>query len=841
MKRPTLPLLAAILVVAACDDRPSSPLAPTGAPAAPALAVVDAYGGGPIHGAIFTTTPLGDVVNENVRYSDKREVYLDGGPPGHAPITAAGLPDGLFVFQITDPPGKVLLSDDPAKCRVVRVEGGVIRQLVRPSDIPGFDPALANTYGNGRGTACHVADEPAGMGASGHHDTNVDVDHGAEGAIVVQMMPFLDTPNPGGVYKAWMTPLREYLAKGGNLGAQTKAIVTQGKTVGYARDPGFAPPLSKVKTDNFKVRENPPFIRIDKLVDANRDGSAAGDASFPNPPGWPVTVTEPVDGGTVTNDYLAPTGGIAVPHGSTVTVCEQMLDGWRFSYALVGGTYVTPVQKTVDGKVYYCVDVTVGSGPVTIAVGFGNIKAVPKAKIAIAPPTGTNAVGSPHALLATVQVDRDLGAGWEDAPDGTTIGFAIVSGPGALSPTSCLTSGGTGACGTTLTSLVAGQTTVKAASALTVDGTALSVETDGVAPNSGPALKTWVDARIAISPLDDTNGIGEPHLLTGRVEVNLGAPDAWVNAADGTRIDFSIVSGPGVLSPASCLTTGSTGACTTTLTSSVAGTTVVRAATTLTVSGQSLARQTGPGVGTSVGDDARKVWITGSLSWEKRDAFAALLTGATFEACRIADRFGGAVSGECTTVTDNLAPDADPIGGRFKLTGLALGTWRVRETAAPAGYELDPSVLTLAITLEAPHGFVGIFVNRKPGQALTPGYWKNHQSQLVKYLPLSLGGYAVTSFATATSIFDGMNCSSSSDQDAIGCLAGHLLASKLNVANGASSCIAGTITSADAFLAGIGYAGTGKVYALSASQRSTAIALKDALDAYNNNIGCNKP
>ena len=40
--------------------------------------------------------------------------------------------------------------------------------------------------------------------------------------------------------------------------------------------------------------------------------------------------------------------------------------------------------------------------------------------------------------------------------------------------------------------------------------------------------------------------------------------------------------------------------------------------------------------------------------------------------------------------------------------------------------------------------------------------------------------------------------------------------------------------------AGTGYAGPSKTYNLSRAQRATAISLKDALDAYNNNIGCNK-
>jgi hypothetical protein len=82
-----------------------------------------------------------------------------------------------------------------------------------------------------------------------------------------------------------------------------------------------------------------------------------------------------------------------------------------------------------------------------------------------------------------------------------------------------------------------------------------------------------------------------------------------------------------------------------------------------------------------------------------------------------------------------------------------------------------------------------------------------------------------------------MNCSSNKDQDAIGCLAGHLLAAKLNVKNGASSCIQPTIDAADLFLKSINYTGPTGKYTLTASQRSTAISFKNALDKYNN-LGC---
>src|SRR5688500_20193217 len=63
------------------------------------------------HGAIFTTLANGGAVNAN-QYESKCAVYLDGGPGPNAPAGAAGLPDGEYYFQITDPSGKQLLSTD---------------------------------------------------------------------------------------------------------------------------------------------------------------------------------------------------------------------------------------------------------------------------------------------------------------------------------------------------------------------------------------------------------------------------------------------------------------------------------------------------------------------------------------------------------------------------------------------------------------------------------------------------------------------------------------------------------------------------------------------------------
>lgn len=91
-----------------------------------------------------------------------------------------------------------------------------------------------------------------------------------------------------------------------------------------------------------------------------------------------------------------------------------------------------------------------------------------------------------------------------------------------------------------------------------------------------------------------------------------------------------------------------------------------------------------------------------------------------------------------------------------------------------------------------------------------------------------LGGYSVSTFAEAKAVFNAMKCS-----DAINCLAGHLLAAELDVANGSSICITGVIFQANVFLKNVGYAGPGS-YTISASKRAKAISLEQALDNYTN-------
>jgi hypothetical protein len=114
-------------------------------------------------GKIFTTTFSGQEENH---FSSKDTVYLSGGPVHDG---AEGLPDGSYYFQVTGPSGNDLLSTDLAVCRQLTVFAGRIVGV--------------------EGPACQ-------------HSTGIPDPE--NGATPVKMMPFNDTPNPGGNHKAWL-------------------------------------------------------------------------------------------------------------------------------------------------------------------------------------------------------------------------------------------------------------------------------------------------------------------------------------------------------------------------------------------------------------------------------------------------------------------------------------------------------------------------------------------------------------------------------------------------------------------------------------------------------------
>jgi hypothetical protein len=154
-----------------------------------------------LSGAIFTTNDVGQWVNGNV-YDHPEDVYLNGGPRANQNCTAAGLPDGNYYFQVTDPSGKELLSGYGHQNGIINVSNGVIA-----------DPLPAGHVG--------------GAGPCGR---------------TVQLMPFAPTSNLGSEYKVWLTPVGSY--------ACTDPSSFCGGSFGF-----FS---SNSKTDNFKVQ--PPDV-----------------------------------------------------------------------------------------------------------------------------------------------------------------------------------------------------------------------------------------------------------------------------------------------------------------------------------------------------------------------------------------------------------------------------------------------------------------------------------------------------------------------------------------------------------------------------------------------------
>src|SRR5262249_8010658 len=152
----------------------------------------------------------------------------------------------------------------------------------------------------------------------------------------------------------------------------------------------------------------------------------------------------------------------------------------------------------------------------------------------------------------------------------------------------------------TFTSATAGQVIGNATASLTVSGVALSRATgDSHAGDSGPATKTFVDARISIAP-NGMNGITEPHTFTVTVLRADGLPAAQggdgvtgFTAAAGANVTVTLTNAGGAIAnPAGPITgtTNASGQFAVTFTSNSAGTVTGNATATLTVGGVALTR-----------------------------------------------------------------------------------------------------------------------------------------------------------------------------------------------------------------------------------------------------------
>ncbi|HKQ49945.1 MAG TPA: hypothetical protein VJZ71_17860 [Phycisphaerae bacterium] len=342
-------------------------------------------------GAIWTTDQCGATVNHNVYGSceppnplvcDPKSPFLNGGPQNHNCGFAGGLPDGDFYFQVTDPSGMVLLSNDGIEHRQVHVECGVITEYANLPD--------------------SVASHVVGTGFCPAHDA-------CAASISVALWPFDPTPNPGGEYKCWITRVSDYDESDpqANFGFRE----SESKTDNYkcARQPGTGACclacaghpdtyLDECRSDvteadcqamggAYHADETCPgdtcgecpqcTITIRKYYDANANGE--NDAEIPLD-GVQVEVCFTPMGGletcvTLTSGTDGPgQASVVIPSGSSITVCELLPTtgvsncNWIQTEPKVS----SPNSMTIGDKICYSMTLpdTVGC---TQTLPFGNV------------------------------------------------------------------------------------------------------------------------------------------------------------------------------------------------------------------------------------------------------------------------------------------------------------------------------------------------------------------------------------------------------------------------------------------------------------------------------------
>lgn len=153
-------------------------------------------------GAIYTSNFDGSIINENVDYAAKTDVYLTGGPCNGG----SHLAEDDYYYQVTSPNG-VLLSSDAIGLRKISVAAN------------GF---ISSATG-------HVT-----------HPVNCVP---AQVGVTVQLYPFDDTPNPGGEYKLTVATAESVEACAGFDATSSSFEICVG---------------ADQKSDNFKVAEAEP-------------------------------------------------------------------------------------------------------------------------------------------------------------------------------------------------------------------------------------------------------------------------------------------------------------------------------------------------------------------------------------------------------------------------------------------------------------------------------------------------------------------------------------------------------------------------------------------------------
>ena len=261
--------------------------------------------------------------------------------------------------------------------------------------------------------------------------------------------------------------------------------------------------------------------------------------------------------------------------------------------ALLGNTpcFTTSIGKTRSSG-SFTAELKDFAGP----GGFG----ICSAHIKIAP-SAVNEVGVRHTF--TVTFTKSIGKTTSNVPNGTKVSVTLTNSNGASFTNvinNCASPGTfNGVCTVSFTSFTAGTVTGNATGSVTLGGSTFTVTTNGQSGNSAPAVKTFVDAFITITP-SAVNQVNALHTFTVTVKQNLGNGAGFVAAPTGTKpvVTLAPTNGASVqLVTNNCATTGIVnGVCTVTFTSPTGGIVNGTATATFSILGVTVTRTTN-GVG----------------------------------------------------------------------------------------------------------------------------------------------------------------------------------------------------------------------------------------------------
>ena len=290
--------------------------------------------------------------------------------------------------------------------------------------------------------------------------------------------------------------------------------------------------------------------------------------------------------------------------------------------------------------------------------------------------------------------------------------------------------------------------------------------------------------------------------------------------------------------------------------------------------------------------DAPNTTNTATMTWDAQDLSSQEHLAAGTDFATVPVDF--TVSDNCATATDTFnGGAADALGtycaddGSADTTGVTLDNFSQSYTAPTwtITYSRTVPAPTTLGTCQEYDNHADFTDNSNPptsdsasasatvcafNSPLTIGYWKTHMSLCGPHVKTGTNGcnnngpftsdflghticngtcvagklsslYSADTTTKALAVFNGNNCANSgaSNSNAAACLAAQLLGAELNVANIANPCICDTINQAIDFLTHVGYNGPGSAVTFNATYtRAGAIALKTALDNYNNGLGC---